>query len=346
MPNDADGRRIVKLLDTLTAYGQRQDRIFEDWLDYCEASLRMMPRHALSIVQTGKTATDSETDVALFSRLRNRYGERGKWTDVFARALTVMTDVAATGEIKDLVGDIYMAYGWPNNHTGQFFTPMPAAHMMAQLTFAVQDVIGEVKQRVLAAAEKTALGQALMLAGWLYPQQETFSYFLRVVLPELLPHIEPITVSDPCCGSGVMFLAVARILPRWITQFGIVAFYGQDIDATCVTMAKINTMLYGLNGWGARWMAAQWLLEAKYAEKTSLTTSQSAHQPAAQPTLQELPASVPTAAHIQLAQENALTVPQPDFQFDRGAGAVIQLTMFGETAVKPKCRSNIHAMHA
>ena len=48
-----------------------------------------------------------------------------------------------------------------------------------------------------------------------------------------------------------MLLAAASTLPEWAVKLGLVRFTGQDIDQTCVRMASINCMLYGLNGYGA-----------------------------------------------------------------------------------------------
>jgi hypothetical protein len=49
------------------------------------------------------------------------------------------------------------------------------------------------------------------------------------------------TVMDPCCGSGRMLLAVAKINPHW-------TFHGQDVDIRCVRMCAINLAFRGLNG--------------------------------------------------------------------------------------------------
>ena len=56
--------------------------------------------------------------------------------------------------------------------------------------------------------------------------------------------------SAPTLRSGVMLLAGARQFPAWAAQAGLVQLYGMDIDQTCVTMAQVNMMLYGLNGAG------------------------------------------------------------------------------------------------
>jgi hypothetical protein len=89
MPGDPDAKEIVKVIDTLTVYGHNGWRIFEDWLAYCEATLRCLPMHAVSIMETGKPAEDNDADKALFAELNARYSNSlitAKWHEVFARA--------------------------------------------------------------------------------------------------------------------------------------------------------------------------------------------------------------------------------------------------------------------
>jgi hypothetical protein len=53
-------------------------------------------------------------------------------------------------------------------------------------------------------------------------------------------------VRDPCCGSGRMLLAAAKLRPHW-------EFVGQDIDLRCVRMTAIALALRNLYGyviWG------------------------------------------------------------------------------------------------
>ena len=64
--------------------------------------------------------------------------------------------------------------------------------------------------------------------------------------------IDPIKIQDCACGSGVMLLGAASCFPRWALDWGVVQFYGQDIDQTCVMMARINMMLHGLNGYAMK----------------------------------------------------------------------------------------------
>jgi hypothetical protein len=45
-----------------------------------------------------------------------------------------------------------------------------------------------------------------------------------------------------------MLLAGASVCPAWAVQYGLVQFWGNDIDMSCVLMTRLNVALYGLNG--------------------------------------------------------------------------------------------------
>ncbi len=54
------------------------------------------------------------------------------------------------------------------------------------------------------------------------------------------------TIGDPCCGSGRLLLAAAKVRPGW-------ELVGQDIDLRCVRMTAMNLALRNLYGqviWG------------------------------------------------------------------------------------------------
>ena len=128
--------------------------------------------------------------------------------------------------------------------------------MMARMM--IQDGAEEITDRLRQAQRiATARGDAnshllaaTILAGLCVPKEETTDYFLARILPLIAADFEPIAICDPCCGSGVMLLAGARQFPAWAAQAGLVQLHGMDIDQTCVTMAQVNMMLYGLNGAG------------------------------------------------------------------------------------------------
>lgn len=104
---------------------------------------------------------------------------------------------------EDVIGSVYMDLWISNKRTGQFFTPMPLARAMADMT----------------------------LAG----------------IQPRYPGDAPYTICDPCCGSGIMFLAAMEYFethwPHMLDE-NLIEVYGQDIDATCVAMAQLNYRMH------------------------------------------------------------------------------------------------------
>ena len=190
--------------------------------------------------------TDTPEDAATWKKIVYRY--RPDAMDHFAKAFAEL--LLSTDNYEDTLGDVYMEWGHPNKYAGQFFTPSHVAQLMAQMTMG--DMEEQLKARVLAGIEKSIPATAALFAGMNFQGRRCKRWYYETVLPLALPYIDPITVCDPCCGSGVMFLAAAQASPRWAIDFGLIQFYGMDIDQTCVTMAQINCMIYGLNGFGLK----------------------------------------------------------------------------------------------
>jgi len=78
--------------------------------------------------------------------------------------------------------------------------------------------------------------------------QEVMHKITTEIIPEVSGHIKPITMIDPTCGSGVMLLAWAAATPEYLTVWRCLEFWGCDLDSMCVSMAKTNCVLYGLDG--------------------------------------------------------------------------------------------------
>jgi hypothetical protein len=58
-------------------------------------------------------------------------------------------------------------------------------------------------------------------------------------------------ILDPCCGSGVMLVEAIKTMDSDAIEQS--AFYGQDIDLTCVKMCALNLLFFNVNGyvvWG------------------------------------------------------------------------------------------------
>ncbi len=254
LPADPHGRRIVKALDQITATGIQQDDVFEDWLELVEATFQMMPAHAASARSAGRLAKDSPEVLDLFTRLRKRYGDRVWVWERFVEAFGILVEGAYDGgqpTYQDLLGQVYMAWGWPSRSAGQYFTPWPIARAMAEMTGDGGQLVHD---RLKAAIAQSPLAQAALVTAVALrlEGQEALDWYLQRVVPACIEHYEPVTVSDPAVGSGVMLLACASTYPRWMIELGLVRFSGQDIDATCVRMCRINCMLYGLNSHALR----------------------------------------------------------------------------------------------
>jgi len=261
---------IIKHLSRVQSYsGNNMNRIFDDWLQLAESELDNLPAHLESAVKTGKLAEGSAETQALWQRMRSTYSKPQCW-DEFAKAFAILLDQperfwrrdpAPDGYGYDLVGRVYSEFSYKPG-SGQYFTPWPVAEMMSKITMADSGIVQDVIQRIQAAgravlADNSDPCQALLLATTLAglildgsgaSDEDRFEYMTTRMLPLVAHRYDPVKISDPCCGSGIMFLAAAFHTPAWIVQSGLVQFYGMDIDATCVRMARINVMLYGLNG--------------------------------------------------------------------------------------------------
>lgn len=241
---------IIKHLEKCTASGVWQSDVFDDFLDMALASLEALPAHLKSARETGQFAEDTAETRKLWERLRARYKTPWYW-EHFQKAMRALLDSTVSG-YADVIGEVYMEFGIPNKRSGQFFTPFPIARM------AAQQVVGmsEIYQILTDAYAQSPYGiMQIMLYGE-QPEEQKRARLLTFVkslgediVPLCSEHIRPLTVNDPACGSGVMFLAAAECFEPWVHKWGLVQFYGQDIDQTCVKMARLNMMIYGLNGY-------------------------------------------------------------------------------------------------
>lgn len=257
---------IVKLLERNTAMGLSLRTVFGDWLDIAHATLSALPDHLKSVAATKQLAEDTPEAKAVFDRCHARYNQEWAWTNLEKAfgALLESTEGFWTHNAPapglhgwDILGGVYMQTAY-NPHSGQFFTPWNVAEMMARMTIldgeaTVNEHLRKAKDAALARNNANShLLTATILAGLVVPEDRAQAYFASRVLPLIAADFEPITICDPCVGSGVMLLTGARQFPAWAAQVGLIQLYGMDIDATCVKMAQCNMMLYGLGGYGLK----------------------------------------------------------------------------------------------
>lgn len=244
---------IVKILEK-TAYNVQDWNLFDDWLDIVEASLLEFPNHVRSAYATGQPAEDSLETKELWERLQSRYKPDQFYN--FSKAYNMLLEGVAEGW-NDILGAVYMLFANPRGWGGQYFTPINVALMMAEMVKDPSDIImdrlRDARRSVLDSGDiiQIAYLEAATLTGML-SDDNSQAHFLEHIYPILSSYIKPIKIYDPACGSGVMLLASASRFPRWANELGLVQYYGQDIDLTCVKMARCNMMLYGLNGYALK----------------------------------------------------------------------------------------------
>lgn len=243
-------KEVIKHLERVAGRGYSASRVFSDFCQMTLHSLEQLPAQFKAAATTGRLAEDPPDVQEFFRRMEASYpnGQMSFFHQAFAALLDSTEDWA------DTMGDVFMEFGNPNPRSGQFFTPWNVAECMADMMIGI-DVNKVLKERLTEAhqkleAEDPALGayaSALLMTSFLDPERA-----MHQLIPILHPYFQPISVVDPACGSGVMLLAAAKMFPRWAVHYGLVQFWGMDIDQNCVMMARINCMLYGLNGYSLR----------------------------------------------------------------------------------------------
>lgn len=258
------GAEIIKRLERNINGNRRAWQVFEDFLEIAERGLIDQPMH-LENVAAGLPISECEETVAVWQKLFQWYPRKDKdaWQN-FTEAYILLVHAAETAQwldsTWDVLGEVFMEFGAPSSWQGQFFTPWSIARMSAQITH--DDTL--VNRRLFEAARRASkdggaqgamldsMAMMLMSVGADNKDAKTDDWFNRWFLPTVTPYVEPVTVYDCACGSGVMLLATASLAPAWANRYGIMRYYGQDSDFSCVRMARINMMLHGLNGYALK----------------------------------------------------------------------------------------------
>lgn len=106
----------------------------------------------------------------------------------------------------DYLGKLYMELYGGNKHLGQIFTPTSVSDLISNLCLGSIDEIKSIIEK----------------------------------------EHRPITISDPCCGSGSLLLSACKYLyDNGVNYQKHALFYAQDIDSLCVSMCYIQLSLSG-----------------------------------------------------------------------------------------------------
>ena len=229
--------------------GQSVSQTFQDWIAVSQATLDSIPRHYASALESGTFAEDTPEVKALWDQLVERYLKDG---------MTVLSqcfgNLMLASELKpytDHAGGVHELLELGNPRAGQYFTPEEVTTLMGKMIVGDGEALLKSRIKDALAHPDNHIGYATLLASCIVPDDQIETHFYKRVLPAAVPYFEkPIQILDPCVGSGRMLLAAAAEFPQWANKFGFVQFYGVDISPVCVSIARLNISLYGLNGVG------------------------------------------------------------------------------------------------
>ena len=251
-PGANAAKTIGSLFEACRQTGLDTSRLFDCWLTCCHLALDRLPSLMRQVMSSEKPEDSPEQKEDWEKAIADLSPDVVR---ALSQAFGILLDATADDEgnstYADVVGQVFeqtVTWRGRRQRGGQYFTPWNIAYCMAQIVLGNGQAEGLLRQRfeqkcqgdplfMARALTLSALGGRVDDDGWETRQMSA-----------LFAEMDPITVIDPCVGSGVMLLAAAKSVPRWMIDAGLVQFYGMDIDRTCAEMARLNARLYGLNG--------------------------------------------------------------------------------------------------
>lgn len=234
--------------------GASRARLFEAWLEMCnfvidectemlwDAWVRQLRPEPEPVIERAEQLAAAQLP---------SQAQRCLW-EGFAELATTLTD-SERFVYADPVGSAYMTLKAYDDGRGQYFTPFHVAQFMGEMLLGggqAETILRqhwEHQREVDPGFDAYVTAFQLMLRA--FPprssEPEPDWFFGRRL--HLMSFVEPISLLDPCCGSGVMLVAAAAAVPRPWVEFGWIQFWGVDLDTTCCQMATLNSKLFGLN---------------------------------------------------------------------------------------------------
>ncbi len=226
--------------------------VFTDWVGMIEAAIRLHGENMRAIALTGKVIEDPPEVAEIFRRARERY-------------------LRATEKYPAVYRQMHAAFG--QAYASLIYCAEPGLEWYGQQLKLSPDIIGQVFMALIKPGPEwsqyfPAWGAALTAARGLFPDgveemiymalDEEFSGTYLDSIEDLEAWVDKspvscqsrILIGPSKINSSVMMLAAAVQFPPWAVYGGFVEFvWGEGVDPLLVKMAKINAMLYGLNGY-------------------------------------------------------------------------------------------------
>lgn len=229
--------------------------LFADFMQCVNLTLDALPHH-WEQMRRGEMPKDTPETLAKWDAVMARYrrgdgSDREYVTELFAEMFAILLlaseDENGAPSYHDVLGEVYMQT-ISHGHNGEYYTPQSITRMMAAM---LSEGEAELRTHLVNAIRQSQFGQMMQVLNVDVSNWE-FDALLACydLYRDVREHYEPVTCSDPCCGSGGMFLAFASVCPRAAVTRGLVKFFGQDISVMAIEMCRLNFRLYGLNGIG------------------------------------------------------------------------------------------------
>lgn len=192
--------------------------------------LRVGKKHSIAKVfldcmEMNAIAISSRVDKANYQRREARYldivraydkDEIDAFCEAMAMIVLGLQAAAETGQLRDMLGELYGELGMNDNYKAQMFTPQDVANLMGHLTYQNDNPQAGGRPEGSHSADE---------------HQESKS----------------VSLYDGTVGSGVLVLGfINALMDQGIRYHGHVVVEAMDIDPVCVHMCYIQFSLYGI----------------------------------------------------------------------------------------------------
>jgi hypothetical protein len=234
--------------------------VLRDWAGMLAPALERSGENARSMVLTGHFVEDTPAEAAHFKKARERYLRAADrypsayraMQDAFAEVSAMLAVAAEPGLAlygrqsdlnPDIIGQIFVCLLEPGPVWRQYFPPWRVALAAAAAHLPDPAAVNDVVIETIVDAGRR-LARARPGGVRLTPGENWSAYFAAVE-----PYLEPILLGPEVINSSVQMLALATRFPPWAVQSGVVRFVWDGADPLLAQMARINSCLYGLNGY-------------------------------------------------------------------------------------------------
>ncbi|HEX9923354.1 MAG TPA: hypothetical protein VGD99_11895 [Anaerolineae bacterium] len=255
-PHVLEAVQHIREVCALTRLSPHQ--VMADWVGMLEASLRLYGENMKAMALTGQFVDDPPEVKAHFKQARERYLRAAEHYPAAYRAM--QTAFAGVSDLlmvcaepglagygqqstlnPDVIGQIYLTLVEPGPAWARYFPAWRETLLTARDLYSEAD---ELIHTALARADLKAR-QAGDPAWVQFEAGVNYEAWFEAIVP----YLEPVIIGPADIDSSAKMLAIAAQFPTWAVQHGLVKFVWAGVDPLLLKMARINQMLYGLNGY-------------------------------------------------------------------------------------------------